>query len=821
MALRGTQARQITVTVVGDSNSLSKALNQAAVDAGKFEAKMETFSKSLGKVAVPLAGMGAVATKVFGDFDAAMVKSIAIMDDVDTAMRERLEEGAREVAKTTIFSASQAAEAYRELASAGLSTEDTLRALPGVAAFAQAGMFDLATATGLLTDAQTALGLSIQGNTERNIANLIRVSDVLVAADNVAATTVEEISNAITNKAGSALRGMNKEIEEGVAVLAAFAAQGVKGQEAGEKLSVILRDTSRAAAINRDEFARLGIEVFDAEGNFRHLADVIADFERVLGPMSDEQRAVTFDALGLTRSVGDAIRQLFGLSGEIRTYEAELRRAGGTTQQVAEGQMESFQAQLGLAKDQLIDAAIVLGEDLAPAILNMTELLGDAAQAWSELPDPVRGAAADLIVFTTAAWGASKAFIAIRTGAATVTKWAGAAATAIGGLAAGGLALAAVGTYMLTRDHENAEPYYREELDPHLDHVAAVHGLTADLTEEQRLAAQAIADYARLRSEADRAEQVGALGSSSRQRHAMRVDQTRAFLEQATATEVATARTEELDAALATLSDRYSTDLAQAARGWLDIFTEAPELEATSIGQLQANTEARIDQINRWADGLQRLQDADLGNLEQYFRDGGIGQLATLEGVIADLDAGGAAALTLDETIGKGETEIERWTAAMGEQLAEAKAPLLTEFQEAGHDLAEAIAKGFSEAKITLILSASSSVAASGRLRTADGGGRGPQFREFGGRVWPGEAFIVGERRAEVFVPDVPGTIHPDASTYLGKRAGGYASGPAALNVNINVDARGATDPDKVAYAVRREFNREQRIFDAGATRRP
>ena len=58
-------------------------------------------------------------------------------------------------------SAKEAADAFFFLASAGLDGKQSIAALPIVAQFAQAGAFGLARATDLLTDAQTALGLSV------------------------------------------------------------------------------------------------------------------------------------------------------------------------------------------------------------------------------------------------------------------------------------------------------------------------------------------------------------------------------------------------------------------------------------------------------------------------------------------------------------------------------------------------------------------------------------------------------------------------------------------------------------------------------------
>ena len=93
---------------------------------------------------VGLIGMQSV--RSFASFDAQMTKSLAIMGDVSDAMETDMANAAREVAKATTFSTDQAAESFFFLASAGLDAEQAVAAMPQVAKFAQAGMFDMALA---------------------------------------------------------------------------------------------------------------------------------------------------------------------------------------------------------------------------------------------------------------------------------------------------------------------------------------------------------------------------------------------------------------------------------------------------------------------------------------------------------------------------------------------------------------------------------------------------------------------------------------------------------------------------------------------------
>jgi TP901 family phage tail tape measure protein len=358
----------LTIRLVGDDSSLKKALGSAEAGIGK----MGAVAMGIGAAALgALAGGVVYSIKAFADFDQAMTKSVAIMGDVSQEMRGKMSDAARE---TTTFSATEAAESYLYLASAGLDAAQSIEALPKVAAFAQAGAFDMARATDLLTDAQSALGLAVDDATQ-NLENMARVGDVLVKANTLANASVEQFSESLTEKAGAALRNLNKEVEEGVAVLAVFADQGVKGSAAGTLLSSTLEGLTRTARTNAKAYEELGVAVFDSSGEMRNMGDIVGDLERALDGMSVEQRNATLASLGLTRTALDGIVALLGNADAIREYERELRNAAGTVDEVAANQLQTFWAQLGLLRDQVIDLAIQFGEKLVPHIMAFVEAI--------------------------------------------------------------------------------------------------------------------------------------------------------------------------------------------------------------------------------------------------------------------------------------------------------------------------------------------------------------------------------------------------------------------------------------------------------------
>jgi len=379
------------VILEGDTVQLTRALKGAEAAMQQAGRRMQAIGKNLTlKVTLPIAGVGVAAVKSFANFDNAMVQSIAIMGDVSDTLRNEMEAAAKDVARTTTTSASQAAEAYFFLASAGLSAQQSIAALPQVARFAQAGMFGMALATDLATDAQSALGLTVK-DAQQNLVNLTRVTDVLVKANTLANATVQQFSEALTSEAGAAMKSFNIDMEEGLAVLAAFADQGIKSQVAGTGFSRILRLMTQAANNNAAAMEELGIDVFDPlTGKIRNMADIISDLEDGLAGMSDQQRTAALETIGFTARVQGIILPLLGTSDAIRRYEAELRKASGTTKEIADKQLQSFSAQLKLTWNQIVLAGQAAGEVMAPAITKLSLAVRTATRGFEELSPGTR-----------------------------------------------------------------------------------------------------------------------------------------------------------------------------------------------------------------------------------------------------------------------------------------------------------------------------------------------------------------------------------------------------------------------------------------------
>jgi TP901 family phage tail tape measure protein len=362
--------------VLQAENSMGEGINQAEQQMSGLEARAAVTSRKLRglgdtmtsiggsmlaggtALAAPLVG----AATSFAEFESRMNRSIAVFDDVTSEMRDQMAERAREISELTkgMVASEEAAEGFEFLASAGLEAEQAIAAIEPTARFSQAAQVNLSEATSRLTNAQSALGLSVEDPTQ-NMENMRRVSDALVGAYQSADATIDQFSEALTNKAAARLRSMNVEVEEGTALLAGFADQGIKGRKAGERLNILLRDLPKAARENSQAFEQMGISLFDAEGELRDGADIIGQFEDAVGDLPPQQREAALAQLGLNQRVSDSLTTLLGTSKKIRQFEKDIRDSTGATEELAKSQEEGLKVAFGNVTEQVDNLGEVLG----------------------------------------------------------------------------------------------------------------------------------------------------------------------------------------------------------------------------------------------------------------------------------------------------------------------------------------------------------------------------------------------------------------------------------------------------------------------------
>lgn len=376
LELRRDQWNQSIKQVKADQKSLSGLVLRNSQ-------QFKRMGRSMTIAGTAVVGSIGLMVKAHATFDKAMTESLAIMGNISDATRKEMAQTALDMSGKSTFAAKELAEAYFFLASAGMDAAQSIKALPVVTKFAQAGNFNLATATDLLTDAQTALGLSSK-NAIENQKNLIEVSDVLVKANTLANASVLQFSESLTNKAAAALVNVNKEMYEGVAVLAAYADKGVKGNIAGSRLAMMLNSLDIASRKNRKAWKENGLALFDANEEMRSIGDIIGDLEVKLGGMTTKQKTATLAALGFTVRTKASILTLMGSSEKIKQWEKDLKNAGGTTEIVAKKQLQTLVNQFTILKNKIVSAAISIGATLGPALKGTIEKLKGTVERVAE-----------------------------------------------------------------------------------------------------------------------------------------------------------------------------------------------------------------------------------------------------------------------------------------------------------------------------------------------------------------------------------------------------------------------------------------------------
>lgn len=384
----------LNVNVMASTAGFTKAMATASNKVSGFQKIVSSALAPLASFNGLLTGGGiALATKSmvssFDQFNRSLANSTSIMDGVDEAMRKRLQQAAIDTAKVTKFAANDIAKSFMFLASSGLNAEQSLATMPIVAKFAQAGNFELENATNLLADAQSALGLKVKDTTQ-NMKNMRRVSDVLVKGNIISNSSVEDLSKALTNKAAAAIRALGKDMEEGVAILAAFADQGTKGEEAGTGLNIVLRDLQNAALGNAEAFKKNNIAVFDGAGEMRNIADIVADMERALKGLTDAQRKTTMTQLGFTDKSIAFTEILIGTSSKIREFEKALRSAGGATAEIVAKNMTPFEASLQRLRGVWNELAQVVGPPILKLLTGINDTVAGITQTLIEFADPMQ-----------------------------------------------------------------------------------------------------------------------------------------------------------------------------------------------------------------------------------------------------------------------------------------------------------------------------------------------------------------------------------------------------------------------------------------------
>ena len=377
-------------------------LQQEAINSNETLCKIEAAGQKLQTVGNTIAGvgqkflpvtaavsaLGTAAVKTTADFDSSMSQVQATMGITKDSMSDlngasvntmdALRDLAKQMGAETAFSASECADAMNYLALAGYSTQEIYDTLPTVLNIAEAGDIDLASASDMVTDAMSALGM------ETSEADTM--VDQMAKTASLTNTSVAQLGEGILTIGATArtVKGGTAELNTALGILAN---NGIKSAEGGTHLRNVILSLQNPTDKAASQMEALGISVYDSEGNMRSLNDILGDLNTSMEGMTAQEKSNIIGQI-FNKTDLSAVNALLANTGDAwDSLQQSIADSGGAAQQMADTQLDNLSGQLTLLKSALEGLAISFGEILMPAIRAIVEKVQAFVDKLNSLDD--------------------------------------------------------------------------------------------------------------------------------------------------------------------------------------------------------------------------------------------------------------------------------------------------------------------------------------------------------------------------------------------------------------------------------------------------
>lgn len=349
------------------------------VDTTGFTSGVATMTTAATAAAATItAGLSAAAIKVGSDFEASMSQVAATMG-ISSASEDfaMLSAAAKEMGESTKFSAAQASSALNFLALSGKSAEESVAALPTVLNVAAAGGMELASASDMITDAMSALGLET--------SQMSTFADQLAVTSQKSNTSVSQLGEAILTVGGTA-KTLSGGVTEMNTALGILADNGIKGSEGGTMLRNVILSLSAPTDTAAAALKKLGVEAFDkVTGSMRPLQETFADLGGALSQLTEQERTEALsnifnkvDLKGVNALLGTSAERFDELSGYISDCSGAAAQMAATMDDNLKGDLTIMQSALeGLG----IAAYEKFQEPMRTAVQEVTNSIGDLSKS--------------------------------------------------------------------------------------------------------------------------------------------------------------------------------------------------------------------------------------------------------------------------------------------------------------------------------------------------------------------------------------------------------------------------------------------------------
>lgn len=380
-----------------DSSQYEGGLKQAQSGAQSMGSKIGSALGTAAKVGAAALTAASAAVVAFGkssvdagmSFDQSMSQVAATMgytvdelnDSTSEASQnfEKLRDFAQEMGRTTAFSASQAADALNYMALAGYDADTSMKMLPTVLDLAAAGSMDLASASDMVTDAQSALGLSLEDTS--------KMVDQMAKASSKSNTSVSQLGEAFLT-IGATARNLKGGTTELATVLGVLADNGIKGAEGGTHLRNMILSLQNPTKDSAAIMQKLGLSVYDSEGNMRSMIDIVQELQTKTEGMDQASKDAIVSGI-FNKTDLAAVNALLGTSAErFDELTLAIQDSDGAAKAMAETQLDNLAGDITLFQSALEGAKIAISDVLTPSLREFvqfgTESISELTAAFKE-----------------------------------------------------------------------------------------------------------------------------------------------------------------------------------------------------------------------------------------------------------------------------------------------------------------------------------------------------------------------------------------------------------------------------------------------------
>lgn len=326
---------------------------------------------------VGAAGIGLAATAIIkagATFEKSMNRVKALTQAAGDDF-EALKDQAKELGRTTQFSASQSADAMSFLAMAGFDVNQIMGAMPNVLNLAAAGQMDIGRAADIASNIMSGMGMTTE--------ELGPAIDVMARAFVTANTDLSMLGNAF-KQVGPVGKAAGVSFEELTAAIQIMSNAGIQGGEAGTALRTMLQRIQNPSAEIKEGMEALGLTIADSKGDFVGLASVLSQIEEGTSKLTQTQKNQALSQLaGKKAQAGLSVLVAAGTEEFNKRREA-LNSMGLTAKSVAETQMEGLSGAFVKLQSATEGAFIAISETFQGSLTSMVESLTSFVSAVPE-----------------------------------------------------------------------------------------------------------------------------------------------------------------------------------------------------------------------------------------------------------------------------------------------------------------------------------------------------------------------------------------------------------------------------------------------------